>query len=112
MVAKSFQSHGTEVTEEKALKKALGLMISLLIPHRGINVCSAFDKKSRVLTLSLLTNSEHRAAEPWKEDWKKRLLETLSGIPHVFPEDMTEASPKMEPTDGDIETSFGCYVLT
>lgn len=36
----------TKVTEEKALKRALGLIISLLIPYRDINVCKAFDRKA------------------------------------------------------------------
>lgn len=61
-----------------------------------------------MLTLSLLRNSEHRAAEPRKEDWKTRLSEALTRIPHVIPEAMTQASPKMEPSDGDTERTFGC----
>jgi len=64
-----------------------------------------------VLTLSSLSNREHRAAEPWKEDWNMRLLEMLIGIPHVIPEDMTQASPRMQPTDEDTETSFGLLNL-
>ena len=52
-------------------------------------------------------NTKHRAVEPWKEEGKIRLSEVLTGVPHVMPEDTAQASPKMEPTDGDPETSFG-----
>lgn len=83
-------------------------MISLLIPHRGINVCSAFDKKKQGAHSEFAKKQWAQGSRTMEGRLEKRLLETLSGIPHVFPEDMTEASPKMEPTDGDIETSFGC----
>ena len=41
-----------------------------------------------------------------------RLLETLTGIPHIVPKAMTQVSSKMEPADGNPKTNFGYEALT
>lgn len=98
----------SQLIEPKSpLKRALGLMITLLIPSRDINVCDAFDGKAGC-SLWACQDTVTQGSWAMGERLEKKLSKVLTGRTHVIFEDMTQASPILELTDGNTEKNFGC----